>query len=49
MPGRPLWRAVLTEFEVAGAERELVSDACVLADRMEALRPTMRLGPLMKG
>jgi hypothetical protein len=47
--GRKLWRAIMADFEVQGAELMLVTDACVLADRMEALRPMLKLGPLMKG
>lgn len=49
LAGKKLWRSVLSEFDVAGAERELVSDACAIADQQEALREMMRLGPMMKG
>jgi hypothetical protein len=47
--GRRLWREVNADFELSGADLEVLRDAVTIADRIEALKPMLALGPFMKG
>src|SRR6266702_4929511 len=46
--GRRLWRAVQQDFEVSGADEEILRQAVTIADEIEALRPMITLGPFIK-
>jgi hypothetical protein len=46
--GKRLWRSVLAEFELSGADLVILAQAVVVTDEIEALRPMLALGPFIK-
>ncbi len=44
--GKRLWREVLKEFELSGADLEVLRDAVVLSDQIEALLPMIGAVPM---
>lgn len=48
--GRRFWRAVTADFEVSGADLELLGEACRVLDELESLREVLaRDGPTSMG
>jgi hypothetical protein len=46
--GRALWKAVLSEYRLSGADLALLGVACTEADLLAGLEPGARLGALVK-
>ncbi len=46
--GRRLWRTVNQDFELSGADLEILKHAATIADDIDGLEPMLKLGPFMK-
>lgn len=46
--GKRLWRAVNQDYDLSGADLEILEHAVTIADDIDALAPMLKLGPFMK-
>ena len=47
--GKRLWRSVLADYELSGADLEVLKHAVAVADDIASLEPVLKLGPFIKG
>ena len=48
MAGKRHWHTINADYELSGADLEVLREIATIADMVEALKPLMALGPLIK-